>query len=43
MTFAEPSLKSLFLEIRFEGQVFASGTGIYRLRKPVKCGAQVLR
>ena len=27
MTFAEPSIKSLFLEIRFEGQVLASGSG----------------
>ena len=30
MTFAELSIKSLFLEIRFEGQVLASGSGIYR-------------
>ena len=27
MTFAEPSIKSLFLEMRFEGQVLASGSG----------------
>ncbi len=34
MTFAEPSIKSLFLEIRFERQVLASGSGIYRSRSP---------
>lgn len=27
MTFAEPSIKSLFLEMRFDGQVLASGSG----------------
>ena len=28
MTFAEPSIKSLFLEIPFEGQALDSGLGI---------------
>jgi hypothetical protein len=27
MTFAEPSIKSLFLEMRVDGQVLASGSG----------------
>lgn len=39
MKFAEPSIRYLFLEMRFEGQVLASGSGLSR----TKCTACVSR